>query len=83
MFINRLSLALVFIVVATSRAEEPVDMGTRLESLIDDYLVANLHNLKQSLHERVRRDVAIVNDSPWEGKLRSPALCFGTGTYRL
>ena len=83
MFINRLSLALVFIVVAISRAEEPVDMGTRLEPLVDDYLIANLHNLKQTLHEPVRREVALVNDSPWEGNLRSPALCFGTGTYRL
>ena len=83
MFINRLSLALVFIVVATSRAEEPVDMGTRLEPLIDDYPIATLHNVKQTLHEPVRHAVAIVNDSPWEGNLRSPALCFETGNYRL
>ena len=83
MFINRLSLALVFIIAATARAEEPVDLGTRLEPLVDDCLIANLHNLKQTLHEPVRREVANVNDSPWEGNLRSPALCFGTGTYRL
>ena len=66
MFINRLSLALVFIVAATARAEKPVDLGTRLEPWIDDYLIANLHNLKQTLHEPVRREVALVNDSPWE-----------------
>ena len=67
MFINRLSLALVFIVALTARAEEPVDIGTRLEPLIDDYLIANLHNVKQTLHEPIRREVAIVNDSPREG----------------
>ena len=74
MFINRLSLVLVFIVVATSRAEEPVDMGTRLEPLVDDYLIATLHNVKQTLHEPIRREVAIVNDSPREG-ISGPRLC--------
>ena len=78
MFINRLSLALVFIFDVTARAQEAVDLGTRLEPLVDDCLIANLHNLKQTLHEPVRREVANVNDSPWEGNLRSPALCFGT-----
>ena len=74
MFINRLSLALVFIVALTARAEEPVDIGTRLEPLIDDYLIANLHNVKQTLHEPIRREVAIVNDSPREG-ISGPRLC--------
>ena len=69
MFINRLSLALVFIVAATSRAEEPVDIGTRPEPLVNDYLIANLHNMKHLLHEPIRREVAIVNASPWEGNL--------------
>ena len=46
MFINRLSLALVFIFDVTARAEEPVDLGTRLEPLVDDYLIATLHNVK-------------------------------------
>ncbi|RLT07558.1 MAG: hypothetical protein DWI22_09845, partial [Planctomycetota bacterium] len=66
--------------LVSARAQEAVDLGTRLEPWIDDYLIANLHNLKQTLHEPVRREVALVNDSPWEGNLRSPALCFGTGT---
>ena len=69
--------------LVSASAQEAVDLGTRLEPWIDDYLIANLHNLKQTLHEPVRREVALVNDSPWEGNLRSPALCFGTGTYRL
>ena len=50
MFINRLSLALVFIVAVTARAAEPIEIGTRLEPLVDDYLIATLHNVKQTLH---------------------------------
>ena len=46
MFINRLSLALVFIFDVTARAQEAVDLGTRLEPLVDDYLIATLHNVK-------------------------------------
>lgn len=84
MFINKLSLALVLIVAVTARAAEPIDMGTRLEPLVDDYLIATLHNVKQMLHEPIRREVAIVNDSPWEGNLSGYHVVFQDGDrYRM
>ena len=84
MFINRPSLALVFIVAVTARATEPIDIGTRLEPLVDDYLIATLHNVKQTLHEPIRREVALVNDSPWEGNLSGYHVVFQDGDrYRM
>ncbi|MDA1055252.1 MAG: hypothetical protein O3C40_32935, partial [Planctomycetota bacterium] len=48
-------VGIVFIVAVAASAAEPVEMGTRLEPLVDDHLIASLHNVKQTLHEPIRR----------------------------
>ena len=84
MCIIRLSFALIFMAAATSGAVEPIDIGTRLEPLVDDHLIDSLHNVKQMLHEPIRREVAIVGDSPWEGNLTGYHVVFQDGDlYRM
>ena len=84
MCVNRLALVLVFMVAATSGAVEPIDIGTRLEPLVDDYLIDSLRNVKQTLHEPIRREVAIVHDCPWEGNLTTYHTVFQDGDlYRM
>ena len=55
--------------VATPVADagDVVNIGSRLELLVDDYLVDNLRGAELRLHKPTPREVAIVNDSPPEG----------------
>ena len=55
--------------VATPVADagDAVNIGSRLELLVDDYLVDNLRGAELRLHKPTPREVAIVNDSPPEG----------------
>ena len=49
-------------------AAEPIDIGSRLELMIDDHLVASTSGgIHLQLHKPVRRNVALVTDRPWEG----------------
>ena len=48
--------------------EEAIDIGSRLEIFIDNYLVAGMKgHIELRLHNPVRREIAIVHDEPWEG----------------
>ena len=44
-----------------------MDIGSRLELFVDDWLIGTMRNLDLKLHNPVRRDVAIRFDAPWEG----------------
>ena len=46
---------------------ESIDIGTRRELLIDDYLIDKIVGARLVLHKPVAREVAIVCDAPWEG----------------
>jgi hypothetical protein len=84
MSVIRRTFALVIMVATASNAAEPIDIGTRLEPLVDDYLIDSLNNAKQTLHEPVRREVAIVSDSPWEGNTTGYHTVFQDGNrYRM
>ena len=49
-------------------AAEPIDIGSRLELMIDEHLVASTSGgIHLQLHKPVRRNVALVTDRPWEG----------------
>lgn len=53
---------------STSFASEPIDIGTRLELMVDDHLIAELGDKAElRLHRPIPREVAIVHDAPWEG----------------
>ena len=59
----------VLLSVAMARAEpEPViDMGSRRELFVDDFLVRELVGARLRLHQPVPREVSFVFDKPWEG----------------
>ena len=49
-------------------AQEPINIGSRLEPLIDEHLIAKkTGTLRLRLHHPIRQDEAITLDKPWEG----------------
>ena len=52
----------------TSSAAQATDIGSRLELLVDDYLIDSMSGgARLKLHRPKMREVAIVADEPWEG----------------
>lgn len=45
----------------------PVDIGSRLELFVDDYLIDVLDGVEQRLHPPEPQEVVIEHDEPWEG----------------
>lgn len=45
----------------------PLDIGSRWELFVDDYLVAQKSGVALKLHEPVRREIVLTTDQPWEG----------------
>ena len=52
---------------------EPVNIGGRVEMLVDDHLVAKAENARLRLHKPRAEEVALAMDRPWEGP--------GSGVY--
>ena len=51
-------------------AEPPpdaIEIGSRLELMIDNYLIDSMTGVVQRLHHPVRREIALVHDASWEG----------------
>jgi len=47
---------------------EAIDIGSRLEPFVDDYLIGKMGGgAELRLHRPTEREVAIVHDAPWEG----------------
>ena len=56
------------IVFAQTKPDAVIDIGSRLEPLVDDALIAKFSGKAELLlHHPVARDIAIVHDAPWEG----------------
>lgn len=63
---------------------ESIDIGTRRELLIDDYLIDKIVGARLVLHKPVAREVAIVCDAPWEGNTCCYPTVFRDGDlYRM
>lgn len=68
-------LASVFVSHATAIGEAggarvtrpPLDLGTRWELFVDNFLVASTQGAALKLHEPRRAEVVLVLDAPWEG----------------
>lgn len=80
-----LAITATLTVVLPAYAVEPVDIGGRLQLMVDDSLIASMtgHAALQ-LNHPVPREVAIVHDAPWEGN----NCCYHTviqdgGVYRM
>ncbi|MBN2377459.1 MAG: hypothetical protein JXD22_13740 [Sedimentisphaerales bacterium] len=60
-------ITVVMISAAAARADEPINIGSRLEPLVDNYLIENFDGATLTLQKPVAREVAIVHNEPWEG----------------
>lgn len=71
--------------VISSFAQDPVDIGSRLELFVDDYLIDEMSgDAKMILHHPTPQEVAIVHDEPWEGNSSNYHSVFKDGDrYRL
>ena len=45
----------------------PIDIGSRLELMVDDYLIARMEGARLRLHRPQPREVGLVLDRQWEG----------------
>jgi hypothetical protein len=78
------SFVFVISTAAICMAAQPIDIGSRLEPLVDDYLIESLKGVALTLHEAVPREVAIVHDEPWEGNCCAYHTVFQDGSrYRM
>lgn len=63
-----LSASLVALAAQDSKTAEPIHVGSRLEPLIDDYLIdQQVGALELKLHRPVRHPEPVTLDRPWEG----------------
>ncbi len=73
------------LLVAMTLTAAPIEVGSRLEPLVDDYLFeSTAGNAALTLHEAVRREVVLVHDQPWEGNCSAYHTVFQDGDlYRM
>ncbi len=45
----------------------PIDLGSRLEPMVDDFLIERMTGARLRLHHPQPREVGLVLDRPWEG----------------
>ncbi len=64
---------------AMVEAAEPIDVGSRLELMVDDYLIENVTGAALTLNRPTPRGVAIVFDKPWEGNTSAYHTVFQDG----
>lgn len=60
------------LLTVTAMAAEPLDLGTRWELFVDEYLIAQKTRVALKLHEPVKREIVLKTDKPWEG----PTSCY-------
>lgn len=78
---------IVFLSTGTDRAAaaEPINIGSRLELMVDDYLIDQMsESTELRLHHPVRREVILKFDRPWEGNACGYATVIQDGDlYRM
>lgn len=63
---------------------KPIDLGTRNELFIDDYIVESVQGLTWKMHEPKKAEVALQFDAPWEGNNCAYVSVFKDGNkYRM
>ncbi|MBN1394798.1 MAG: hypothetical protein JW959_07230, partial [Pirellulales bacterium] len=60
-------LFIVLLAYANVATAAPIDIGSRLEPIVDDYLIERLDGAEMRLHHPVPREVVLTFDKPWEG----------------
>ncbi len=84
-FILLSTVLLLACAVISNHTQEPIDIGSRWELFVDDYLIDELSGgARQTLHHPTPQDVAIVHDEPWEGNATNYHSIFKDGDlFRL
>ena len=72
-------LFLWFVGPVLTNAAEAIDLGSRRELFVDQFLVEKLSGVKLKMHEPHRDGVAIPFDKPWEGGFSSYATVIKDG----
>ncbi len=71
--------------LAAAVPAEPIDIGSRLELMVDDFLIdAKRGPLRLQIHQPVRREIVFKTDAPWEGNASGYQSVFQDGKlYRM
>ena len=78
-------MAVFALALASGPSSEPIDLGSRLEPLVDRFLIQSLSgDARLQLHKPQRQEVVLVHDAPWEGNLTAHHTLFRDGDrYRM
>src|SRR5881628_3461326 len=61
-----------------------IDLGSRRELFVDDYLIDRMEGVELRAHQPEARDVVLVCDAPWEGNTSAYYTFFEDGgRYRV
>ena len=73
-----------FQATASETESGPLNIGSRLEMFVDNYLIDKMNGVQLVLHEPKLAGTAIVFDRPWEGKTGAyTTIIKDGGTYRM
>jgi hypothetical protein len=53
---------------AAEPATQPVDLGSRVEMFVDDYLVGSAKGVSLRINPPTKREVVFTTDQPWEAR---------------
>lgn len=66
--LSTLFASALLLVPALLHAADPLDIGSRLELFVDDYVIDDISgDAKLQLHSPQPQEVSLVTDKPWEG----------------
>ena len=73
-FARFLTFTVTLLAITVARADEPagtkpIDIGSRRELFVDDFLIKSMQGVSLKLHKPSPRDVVLVCDAPWEGNV--------------
>ena len=81
------TFAALIVAVVTSwpaRAVEPIQIGSRLEPFVDDFLIETTSGVALTLQKPTPREVVFVHEKPWEGNITAHHTVFRDGDrYRM
>ncbi len=83
-FARLLTFTVMFVAITVARADEPggtkpIDIGSRLELFVDQYLIDSLQGVTRELHSPERKGAVFTFDRPWEGGATGCVTVFDDG----
>ena len=75
----RITLFICLLAPLVAVGEAAIDVGSRRELFVDDYLISSMDGATLRLHEPVARETVLRFDSPWEGRYVGYVTAFQDG----